>query len=174
MSNNTSASKLSRAIKNGPLASVFGLRKDETVALRERRLSEDPVLIYALAHFATHNDDKDRDTWLEVWINLAGEREAAAAEVAHTRDHNPPGTQDEFGFPDGSYNNIELTLKTNVMKKSDLAGAWLQVRIHTIGNDTWRFSTWATLVFSDGTRIEQPMSHPETLNESKTQFNHYF
>src|SRR5260221_8904367 len=83
---------------------------------RRIAIAEDPVLTGVQVIFRTGNEDKDADTWLECWISKSGEYEAAYANT--------------YGyFPDGSQVDLFLQPKSNLMRKSEIPGSWLQIRI---------------------------------------------
>jgi len=85
--------------------------------------------------FNTGNDDKDQDTWLEIWINKTGENQAAYASV-----------QNQYYGNNTSY-TVAVPPKQNQMLWSDIPGSWIQLRIHPNGHDTWRFGFKAVLTF---------------------------
>lgn len=131
-----------------------------SVEEKQKALAQNAVLTGVDVTFYTRNDDKDGDTWLETWINMAGEREAA---YGQTYGH----------FNDWSYFLLQLRPKSNVMQKSNIGGSWLQVRIKPNGNDTWVFTCKCTLFFSDGTFFDAVFNNPTTLSQDSRQANFY-
>jgi hypothetical protein len=113
-----------------------GTSKNDVQALEAR----EAVLVGASVLFHTGNNDKDGDTRLEVWVNKAGNHEAAYSGYV-------------FGhYDDGSYHPVRLTPKSNIMTKSEIPGAFIRVHIEPNGNDTWVFEQVPVeLNFSDGT-----------------------
>ena len=99
--------------------------------------------------FDTLNNDLDHDTRLEVWINKAGEKEAAYLDVKHN------------GFPNDSTHVYDVPKKSNTMMRSEIPGSWVQIRIHPSdghggpGKDTWNFKCRVMLRFDDGTIYEK-------------------
>ena len=136
--------------------SVLGSAVDD----KQKFLAAQAALTGVQVIFYTRDDDKDGDTWLECWINMAGEREAA---YNQTYGH----------FDDWSTHVLYLTPKSNVMRKSDIPGSWLQTRIRPNGNDTWRFTCDCTLYFSDGSIHQKRFGDPTTLDQGARQSNKY-
>lgn len=122
-------------------------------------MPDEPTLTRVHANFYTQDEDKDEKTFLECWINMRGEREAAYASVDHV------------GFPDNNPNPVDLLPKTNVMRKRDVPGSWFQVRIHPDGNDTWRFHCDVELHFSDGSKCSQAFPETTDINQDVNQAN---
>jgi hypothetical protein len=109
--------------------------------------------------FTTGNDDKDYDTFLEIWINKIGEHQAAYASVDHQH------------YDNNSVNTVDVPPKENQMLWSEIPGSWIQIRIHPNGNDTWRFSFVAVLSFSDGSTLTQKVDNA-VLDQDSTQGNY--
>lgn len=134
--------------------------KEKLAGDKEQQLAIDAVLTSVRVTFYTRDDDKDSDTWLECWINMAGEREAAYNST--------------YGyFNDWSTHVLYLTPKSNIMRKSNIQGSWLQIRIRPNGNDTWRFTCDCTLYFSDGSIHEKRFGDPTSLDQGARQANKY-
>jgi hypothetical protein len=127
---------------------------------KHKLLATQAVLTSVQVIYYTRNDNKDSDTRLECWINMAGEREAA---------YNQTYGQ----FDDWSTHVLYLSPKSNLMRKSDISGSWLQTRIAPNGNDTWRFTCDCTLHFSDGSIHHKRFLDPTTLDQGATQSNKY-
>lgn len=153
--------------KNEEFQELSELLRDQSAKLRdlsagerEQVLAANAVLTSVQVIFYTRNENKDHDTRLECWINLSGEREAAYGQ--------------RYGeFSDWSTHVLYLTPKTNIMRKSDIPGSWLQIRIAPNGNDTWRFSCECTLYFSDGTVYRKGFPESTTLDQDSRQANKY-
>jgi len=109
--------------------------------------------------FNTLNNDKDEDTRLEVWINKAGEREAAYLDIQNHK------------FDDGSINIFDVPKKNNPMTRAEIPGSWVQLRIAPNGNDTWNFQFRVMLRFDDGTIYEKAFG-PSTLDQDARQGNY--
>lgn len=129
-------------------------------AEKQKLLAAEAALTSVQVIFYTRDDDKDADTRLECWINMAGEREAA---YNQTYGH----------FDDWSTQVLYLSPKSNVMRKSEISGSWLQTRIAPNGNDTWRFTCDCTLHFSDGSIHQKRFGDPTTLDQGARQSNNY-
>jgi hypothetical protein len=127
---------------------------------RRQFLAEDAVLVNVQAIFDTQDEGKDVDTWLECWINKAGDVEAA-----HTSTY---GIFEEYHS-----NVLYLAPKGSIMKKTEVAGSWFQIRIRPNGNDTWRFKCEVTLHFSDGSIHFKKFLDPTTLDQVSRQSNKY-
>lgn len=121
--------------------------------------NDNAVLKKVRANFYTQDDDKDSDTFLECWINMKGERQAAYASV------------DGVGYEDGSTNEVDLSPKENPMRRKDIPGSWFQVRIHPNGHDTWRFHCDVQLDFDDGSTYKQDFPQTTNLSQDVTQGN---
>jgi len=107
----------------------------------------------------TLNNDKDADTRLEVWINKAGEREAAYLDIQGQK------------FDDGSIHIFQVPPKTNPMTRGEIPGSWVQLRIAPNGHDTWNFQIRVMLRFNDGTVYERTYG-PSTLDQDARQGNY--
>ena len=107
----------------------------------------------------TLNNDKDADTRLEVWINKAGEREAAYLDIQGQK------------FDDGSIRIFQVPPKTNAMTRGEIPGSWVQLRIAPNGHDTWNFQFRVMLRFNDGTVYERAYG-PSTLDQDARQGNY--
>lgn len=127
---------------------------------KQKTLALDAVLTSVEVIYWGRDNDKDGDTRLESWINMAGDREAAY--------HSTYGHWDDW-----STHVVTLTPKSNVMRKSNIAGSWLQIRISPNGNDTWSFTCRCTLYFSDGTAYQKNFGDPTTLDQGSRQTNKY-
>jgi hypothetical protein len=136
------------------------------LAARSRSMTEpeavavealEAVLTGASVLFHTLNNDKDGDTRLEVWVNKAGNREAAYSGFV-------------FGhYDDWSYHRVSLAPKTNLMTKAEIPGAFIRVHIEPNGNDTWIFEQVPVeLYFSDGTVYRKNFG-PATLSQDSKQ-----
>jgi hypothetical protein len=131
-----------------------GLQREDKKAL----LASEAVLTGVRVVYRTRDDNKDHDTRLESWINMSGGREAAYAS--------------RYGeYDDWSEHVVDLTPKTNVMRKADIRGSWLQIRVTPNGNDTWRFRCEVTLYFSDGSFHSKSFPEPTTLDQGSRQAN---
>lgn len=109
--------------------------------------------------FTTLNNDKDADTRLEVWINKAGEQEAAYLDIQNQK------------FDDGSTKIFDVPKKNNPMKRAEIPGSWVQLRIAPNGNDTWNFQFRVLLRFDDDTVYEKQFG-PSTLDQDARQGNY--
>ena len=111
--------------------------------------------------FRTQNDNRDHDTRVEVWINKAGEHEAAYLDVP------------QFEFENNSTHIFDVPTKGQQMKRSEIPGSWVQIRIHPSGgrgHDRWVFETDVMLRFADGTIHEQSFQRT-TLDQNSNQAN---
>ena len=109
--------------------------------------------------FNTLNNDKDDDTRLEVWINKAGEREAAYLDIQGQK------------FDDNSIHIFDVPRKNNPMTRAEIPGSWVQLRIAPNGNDTWNFQFRVMLRFDDGSVYERQYG-PSTLDQDARQGNY--
>jgi hypothetical protein len=108
--------------------------------------------------YRTQNDDKDGDTRVEAWINMSGEREAAYVDVGGMH------------FDNNSTHIFDGQAKSNPMRRADIPGSWLQIRIDPNGNDRWVFECDLMLRFNDGTIHEQSFQRT-TLDQNSRQAN---
>jgi len=107
----------------------------------------------------TLNNDKDDDTRLEIWINKAGEHEAAYLDIQGQK------------FDDNSIHIFDVPQRNNPMRRSEIPGSWVQFRIAPNGNDTWNFQFRVMLRFDDGTVYEKQFG-PNTLDQDARQGNY--
>jgi hypothetical protein len=134
----------------------------ETAKAASARIeAAEAVLTGARILFRTLDNDKDGDTRLEAWVNKAGNREAAYS--GYVWGH----------WDDWSYHPVQLTPKTNLMKKSEIGGAFIRVHIEPNGNDTWAFEQVPVeLYFSDGSVYRKNFGGA-TLSQSTRQQDFY-
>ena len=119
------------------------------------------VLTGAQIIFRTRDNDKDADTRLEAWVNKAGNHEAAYS-------GNVYGHWDDW-----SEHLVQLSPKTNIMRKSEVSGSFIRVHITPNGNDTWAFEMPSVeLFFSDGTVVRKGFG-PTTLSQGTPQADFY-
>lgn len=104
-------------------------------------MAADPnaVFVNMTITFRTLDDDKDRDTRLEVWINKPGPVSVAYRDI---RGVEFPNDKDNvFDVPpDPAPTAGKLTL-------GEVPGSNVQLKIHPVGHDTWKFRFDATLRF---------------------------
>ena len=121
----------------------------------------DAVLTGARILFRTLDNNKDGDTRLEAWVNKAGNREAAYSGFVWGQ------------WDDWSYHPVNLTPKSNLMRKSEIGGAFIRVHIEPNGNDTWVFEQVPVeLYFSDGSVYSKNFGGT-TLSQSTKQQDFY-
>ena len=144
------------ALMLGLLAPLAGSKK---VNAAGRVQNPNAVLQSMQITFNTLNNDKDDDTRLEVWINKAGEHEAAYLDIQGQK------------FDDGSVRVYDVLPKSNPMTRGEIPGSWVQLRIAPNGNDTWNFQFRVMLRFNDGSVYERQYG-PSTLDQDARQGNY--
>ncbi len=110
-----------------------------------------PKLSGAHIRFDTHNDNKDFDTRLDVFIkNKTGifltQDLAEGTDLGHNTEFKDPSTYD-----------FELALKSSP-DLSDLMAPLVDIRIRPNGHDRWIFDYTATLTFDDGSAYSSTKS----------------
>jgi hypothetical protein len=96
--------------------------------------------------FSTHtnDDDKDRDTWLNLEIKSANfsQNIAGASYLANN-----------ILFPDHSDNSLNIPFGNSMLTKGQCAKFNVKITQYTNGNDTWKFNCTVTMKFGDGSQI---------------------
>lgn len=118
-------------------------------------------LVSAAITLCTTNADKDRDTRLEIWINKRGEKEAAYLDLGRTEK-----------LMNGSSKVFDVPKKGHAMKRSEIPGSWLQLRIAPIGHDSWRFEAKTVLRFTDGTTYQKCFGETGLDRDTRTGLYH--
>jgi hypothetical protein len=106
----------------------------------------DPFLVDMHVDFKAGVEGKDGDTKLDVYFyrQVGG----AIVEVAKSMDIS----QQKFEKNHTYSFDIHLT---GGMARSQLLGSFSNVAIRPVGNDTFEFTYWITLTFSDGSKMQQ-------------------
>ena len=119
------------------------------------------TLVSAAVTLCTTNADKDRDTRLEIWINKRGGKEAAYLDLGRTEK-----------LMNGSSKVFDVPKKEQAMKRSEIPGSWLQLRIAPIGHDSWRFKARTVLKFTDGTTYQKCFGETVLDRDARTGLYH--
>ena len=117
---------------------------DDCSCQQEGTGSASATMISASVTLCTTSADKDRNTRLEISINKASDKQAAYIDVGRTEK-----------LVNGSSKVIDVPKLGRTMKRSEIPGSWLQLRITPIGHDSWRFKAKTVLNFSDGTTYQK-------------------
>jgi hypothetical protein len=91
--------------------------------------------------------------------------------IAHADNRDNSG-DDGTQYKDGSDHQFDLDLDSPGISKAACQHYAVHMRIHTHGNDTWRFNGRVVLYFSDGTNITAFLGDTQLENEgASTGFN---
>lgn len=130
-------------------------------------LSKIPTIKAIEIQFQTGDDDKDRDTRLNVDFVHAGVVFASSQPVddnpAHDGIFSP--TIDEFS-DSMSTPWLTVPILANI-RKDQLPQCTTKLHIQPIGHDTWKFDYWVRLHFSDGATDEQHFNGLTLSQDSK-------
>lgn len=98
-----------------------------------------PVLLLAQITFHTYNECKDHDTHVDTGVNNGG------LNVAHA-------SSDYYHFRDNTING-PFPMSASPVPKNKLSPATFTIKITPKGHDTWHFSFYLDLTFTDGSHI---------------------
>ncbi len=110
----------------------------------------EPVLMKAVLHTRTNNDDKDHDT--AIWLQVkTADGDTLLAEAGN----HETSTDDSKQYKDGSEHDLKLDVNAN-LDKSACRGFKVHMWQETHGgrgHDTWKFDAKVTLIFSDKSEL---------------------